>query len=100
GLFLDAPIRWNTVALNEPSILQQRKREAAVVERYHRALGIKHNHSDQTVRTLYGGKHQNVLLARFLEAVSYTQIRSHDKKRPILFCVLLLKKRGGGGGGG
>ena len=29
GLFLDAPIRWNTVALNEPSLWQQRKRESA-----------------------------------------------------------------------
>jgi AI-2 transport system ATP-binding protein len=68
GLFLDAPIRWNTVALNEPSIWQQRKREAAVVERYHRALGIKLNHPDQTVRTLSGGNQQKVLLARCLEA--------------------------------
>ncbi|MDU1027813.1 MAG: ATP-binding cassette domain-containing protein, partial [Leclercia adecarboxylata] len=55
GLFLDAPVRWNTVALNEPSLWQQRKREAAVVERYHRALGIKLNGPDQTVRTLSGG---------------------------------------------
>lgn len=68
GLFLDAPIRWNTVALNEPSLWQQRKREAAVVERYHRALGIKLNHPDQTVRTLSGGNQQKVLLARCLEA--------------------------------
>ncbi|WP_061707151.1 autoinducer 2 ABC transporter ATP-binding protein LsrA [Pseudenterobacter timonensis] len=68
GMFLDAPIRWNTVALNEPSLWQQRKREAAVVERYHRALGIKLNHPDQTVRTLSGGNQQKVLLARCLEA--------------------------------
>ena len=66
GLFLDAPIRWNTVALNEPSLWQQRKRESAVVERYHRALGIKLNHADQTVRTLSGGNQQKVLLSRWL----------------------------------
>ena len=67
GLFSDAPIRWNTVALNEPS-LAAAQAESAVVERYHRALGIKLNHADQTVRTLSGGNQQKVLLARCLEA--------------------------------
>ena len=68
GLFLDAPVRWNTVMFNQPSLWQQNRREAAVVERYHRALGIKLADGDQPVRTLSGGNQQKVLLARCLEA--------------------------------
>ena len=68
GLFLDAPVRWNTVMFNQPSWWQRGKREAAVVERYHRALGIKLADGDQPVRTLSGGNQQKVLLARCLEA--------------------------------
>ncbi|HEN5013661.1 autoinducer 2 ABC transporter ATP-binding protein LsrA [Klebsiella pneumoniae] len=68
GLFLDAPVRWNTVMFNQPSWWQQGKREVAVVERYHRALGIKLANGDQPVRTLSGGNQQKVLLARCLEA--------------------------------
>ena len=68
GLFLDAPVRWNTVMFNQPSLWQQNRREAAVVERYHRALGIKMADGDRPVRTLSGGNQQKVLLARCLEA--------------------------------
>ncbi|MDT8625224.1 autoinducer 2 ABC transporter ATP-binding protein LsrA [Klebsiella grimontii] len=68
GLFLDAPVRWNTVMFNQTSLWQQNRREAAVVERYHRALGIKMADGDRPVRTLSGGNQQKVLLARCLEA--------------------------------
>ena len=68
GLFLDASVRWNTVMFNQPSLWQENRREAAVVERYHRALGIKFSDADQPVRTLSGGNQQKVLLARCLEA--------------------------------
>ena len=68
GLFLDAPVRWNTVMFTQPSWWQQGKREAAVVERYHRALGITLAEGDQPERTLSGGNQQKVLLARCLEA--------------------------------
>ena len=66
GLFLDAPVRWNTVMFNQPSWWQQGKREAAVVERYHRALGIKLADGDQPVRTLSGGNQQKVVIGRSL----------------------------------
>ena len=66
GLFLDAPVRWNTVMFNQPSWWQQGKREAAVVERYHRALGIKLADGDQPVRTLSGGNQQKVVIAKWV----------------------------------
>ncbi len=68
GCFSMRSMRWNTVMFNQPSWWQQGKREAAVVERYHRALGIKLADGDQPVRTLSGGNQQKVLLARCLEA--------------------------------
>ena len=68
GLFLDAPVRWNAVLFNQPSPWQDSRREAAVVERYRRALGIKFSDAERPVRTLSGGNQQKVLLARCLEA--------------------------------
>ncbi|MFP4880423.1 ATP-binding cassette domain-containing protein [Klebsiella pneumoniae] len=69
GLFLHAPVRWNTVMFNQPSWWwQQGKREAAVVQRYHRALGIKLADGDQPVRTLSGGDRAEGAAGALLEA--------------------------------
>lgn len=75
GLFADASICWNTTLLQDPTFWIRPKREAAVVERYRRALGIKFQQWQQLVRTLSGGNQQKILLARCLEA------------RPVLFIV-------------
>ncbi|MDU4365364.1 MAG: ATP-binding cassette domain-containing protein, partial [Klebsiella oxytoca] len=76
GLFLDAPVRWNTVMFNQPSLWQQNRREAAVVERYHRALGIKMADGDRPVRTLSGGNQHQLLKSVAAQNVAVLMISS------------------------
>ncbi|MBD3802546.1 MAG: autoinducer 2 ABC transporter ATP-binding protein LsrA [Thioclava sp.] len=70
GLFLDAPLYWNTSSLVHyllPFLLQPGK-ERARFEGYRKTLGIKCETAEQPVRSLSGGNQQKVLLSKCLAA--------------------------------
>lgn len=70
GLFVDAPLSWNSSALvlyREPSWLPL-KAEEERFQQYVQSLGIVCASSSQSVRTLSGGNQQKILLAKCLAA--------------------------------